>query len=381
MNETTWQQSINRASLVAARQNVSLTTTEATAKILASNPKNIDRVGLWEAGQASPTYRQLEKLAQVYSVNPLQLLLDDSLKVIKPPVAFRSNQTKTNGYNLSRFISVLRLRQAVVRDNLRRNGVAKHPLVGSGKQYKNPEDLADFIRQKVNYDIKQKPPSQEVLKYLRSLLHECFIFVFKTMSTSRDAIDIDEMRGIYLHDSHAPFIALNRRDHKSSQLFSLAHELAHLFRSEERIDSIEFRNLRAISDSKETFCNRVAAAFLVPKNRIKNKGSWSLGEIKRLAKNNHVSNLVALYRLSSLSQINRQDTNRYSKQFSQEYEEYQATKAAKKPENSGGNYYNSMRDSNGELFNEFVFSVHQAGQLSAVEAQNLLKMPLTEIQL
>lgn len=380
MSETDWRQNINRISLTAARKNVGLTTAEATGRVLAKNPKNIDRVGLWESGEASPTYRQLEKLAEVYNINPLQLLLDDALEAIDPPAAFRSSKAKTSGYNLSRFISVLRLRQGVIGDNLRRDDIPEHALVGSGRQYRDPEDLADFIRQKINYDIKRKPAGLEILKHLRSLLHKRFIFVLKTMSTKRDLIDPGEMRGMYLHDSHAPFIILNRRDHKSSQLFSLAHELAHLFRAEERIDSIEFRSVEQINNPNEAFCNRVAAAFLIPRGRIASRQSWLLDDIKSLAENNHVSSLVALYRLNALGYINRQTTDRYSKQLSQAYEEHQARQITKATKDSGGNYYNNMRDSNGELFGAFVFSIHQAGRLSAVEAQNLLKMPLLEIQ-
>ena len=70
MEEATWQQDINRTSLTIARQNVGLTTAEATKRVITKNPKDIDRVDLWEKAQAYPTYRQLEKLADTYNVNP-----------------------------------------------------------------------------------------------------------------------------------------------------------------------------------------------------------------------------------------------------------------------------------------------------------------------
>ena len=380
MEETTWQQDINRINLAIARQNVGLTTIEATKRVIAKNPKSIDRVQFWESGQADPTYRQLEKLAQVYNVNPLQLLLDEDLGATKPPVAFRTNKKiKGNSYNLSRFISTLRMRQAIIADNLRRDNTPKHDLVGSGRQHKDPSGLAELIRQRIGYDIEQKPASQDTLKYLRSLLHDRFVFVFKTMSTSRDVIDPDEMRGMYLHNDHAPFIALNRRDHKASQLFSLAHELAHLFRAEEKVDSIEFRSVEQTHDPEESFCNQVAACLLIPQNKIESRNGWSLDNVKDLAKTNQVSSLVALCRLNDLKRIDRQTTTHYSNQLRQEYEDYQANKSQGGNREPGGNYYHNMRDSNGRLFNEFVFSLHQDGRLGAIEAQNLLKLPLTDI--
>ena len=156
-------------------------------------------------------------------------------------------------------------------------------LSGSGRQHGDPETLANLIRQKIDYDIEQKPASQDAFKYLRSRLHKHYIFVFKTMSTVRDLIDIDEMRGMYLHDSYAPFIAINRRDHKASQLFSLAHELAHLFRAEERVDSMDFRQLEQISDAEETFCNQTAAALFLPKARITNQAVWDPRRYKNIS--------------------------------------------------------------------------------------------------
>ena len=383
MNKATWQQDINRVSLAVARQNVGLTTVEATRRIIAKNPKGVDRVSLWESGKASPTYRQLEKLADIYNVNPLQLLLDDNLPAASQPSAFRSDQTKTSGYNLQRFISVLRVRQAVLSQNLQRDGASKNELAGSGRQFQDPEDLAEFIGQKIGYDIDKKPARQDTLKYLRNLLHDCFVFVFKTMSTARDLIDTPEMKGLYLHDDYAPCIAINRRDYKASQLFSLAHEIAHLFRAEEKIDSIDFRKAGQIQDSEESFCNQTAAALLIPKNQVKAQKHWDLEDVKELAKSNKTSSLMALYRLDSLGQLDKETKGRYSNQISQEFEEYQESLIAKtsSQENGGGNYYNNMRDSNGSLFNGFIFGLEVDGNLSAVEAQNLLRMPLQEIEL
>lgn len=384
MDKTAWQQNINRGSLAVARQNVGLTTIEATRRVIAKNPKDIDRVALWESAKASPTYRQLEKLADVYNVNPLQLLLDDKLPTTTQPSTFRSDPTKTSGYNLQRFISVLRVRQAVLSQNLQRDGAAKNELAGSGRRFKDPESLAKFISQEIGYDIDEKPAGQDTLKYLRNLLHDRFVFVFKTMSTPRDLIDTPEMKGLYLHDDYAPCIAINRRDYRASQLFSLAHEIAHLFRAEEKIDSIDFRKAGQIKDPEESFCNQAAAALLIPSERIETKEHWGLEDVKQLAQDNETSSLVALYRLDSLEQLDKKTKERYLGQMNREFEEYQeglTTKGSNGEDNGGGgNYYNNMRDSNGHLFGEFIFSLHQDGQLSAVEAQNLLKMPLVEIQ-
>ena len=151
------------------------------------------------------------------------------------------------------------------------------------------------------------------------------------MSTARDIIGVDEMRGLYLHDGYAPFIAINRRDWVKSQLFSLAHELAHLFRADEKIDSIAFRDLNHINDPGETFCNRVASALLIPASSLTNQETWSLERVKKLSQKHQVSDLVGLYRLAEAGLIKPQDKQRFARQLNREYQDYIAQKKPARP--------------------------------------------------
>lgn len=375
-----WQERINRTSLKTARENIGLTSPEATARLFPKNPKGANRVESWESGHEGPTDRQLEKLASLYNVNVFQLLLADDIQPTQPPAAFRSHRATQTGYNLQRFISVLRIRQAVISQNLQRDGTPKHELVGSGQGLDDPNQLADLIRQEIGYDIEQKPQEQDHLKYLRERLHDKYIYVFKTMSTPRDIIEVAEMRGMYLHDDYAPCIAINRRDYKNAQVFTLAHEIAHLFRAGEKIDSIEFRDFDNVDDPEETLCNRVAARLLIPNERIGNQPRWSIDDVKDLAQKSQVSSLVSLYRLADAGRIDRQTTKEFSKQLGREYEQRQKDKADKgSRQDSGGNYHHNMRDSNGSLFSEIVFSLYQDNRIGVAEAQNLLKMAIDEI--
>lgn len=75
-------------------------------------------------------------------------------------------------------------------------------------------------------------------------------------------IDVVDMRGGYLKDDYAPIIALNRKDPKTAQVFTLAHELAHLFINSEAVSNIDFRD--GEYNAEERRCNQVAANFLLP---------------------------------------------------------------------------------------------------------------------
>ena len=377
----TWQQDINRINLKIARSNLGLSSTDATERVCKSNVKKVDRVKFWEAGEASPTYRQMEALANIYGVNIFQFFVKERLAATKAPAVFRSDVSRQTSYSLYKFIDILRVRQRIISRSMQDDDFKKNDLVGSGSDYEDPIRLARLIREKIGYEPNQKDIRWNAITHLRTLLHEQRIFVFKTQSMR--PVDVAEMRGMYLHDEYAPCIAINRRDHKNSQLFSLAHEIAHLFRAEERLDSIESRHLDGINDKEEVFCNRVTADLLMPADSIPSPqaGAYSLEDVKDLAEKYQVSNLVSLFRLSALGYIPRGKLAEFRAQLAKEYASYSTNQsAASKPGKSGGNYYNNMRDSNGTLFDEFVFSLHTEGRLSAVEAQNLLKMPLTEVK-
>ena len=150
---------------------------------------------------------------------------------------------------------------------------------------------------------------------------------------------------------------------------------------DERVDSIEFRDFNTIYDKEESFCNKVAANFLIPSEGITppNTEECTFENVKELAERYQVSDLVSLFRLFDIGYIKKESMLEFQKRLQGEHEDYKTAEKDKQGKQSGDNYYMNMRDSNGNLFDEFVFSLHLDGRLSAIEAQNLLKMPLTEV--
>ena len=114
-------------------------------------------------------------------------------------------------------------------------------------------------------------------------------------SNSRRTLDPEEFRGFALADSIALLVFINGSDTKSAQMFTLAHELAHLWLGSSGVSDAEALNVSG--QDTERWCNRVAAEVLVPIHLLQADYSERIrlsDEINRLARRFKVSTLGSL---------------------------------------------------------------------------------------
>ncbi len=372
---------INRYSLKIARLNVGLDIEYASKRV--SKVKNI--VLLWENGETLPTWSQIKKLANLYNVQELIFFSKENIKENRNIPDFRVGVFDKEKDVVKKLINLVLKRQSKLERIFRDEGYPKNLLVGSGRNIKSPIELAQYIAStlKINTkEIKNIPGSnasdtrRKTLNYLIEKAEQKGIFVGKTISYHN--ISVNNMRGLFVSNDYCPFIVLNRKDALAAQIFSLIHELSHLFRKTESIsNSIDFRDSNKDVDPEEVFCNKVAANLLLPAEEF-TKSNYSAKDITALSDKYKLSELFIFYRLKELDKIAYGDIDGLEEELKKKTMENIKEKESRSRKR-GGNYYNSMKDSNGELFNRVILSTYFDKKISYVEASNLLNFSVERL--
>jgi Zn-dependent peptidase ImmA (M78 family)/transcriptional regulator with XRE-family HTH domain len=233
----------------------------------------------WEQGVSSPTLRQLEALAQKLWA-PLGYFFLPAPPEEKLPIPdFRSVKDAPIQHpspDLLETVFYMQRRQAWLRDFVIEEGAEPLPFVGSATLRDKPDEVARKIRAALGINAGW---TRSIVKWRdafsslwlnaeqKGIIIVCNGIVGNT--TSR-ILDVEEFRGFVLPDSYVPFVFINNADAKAAQMFTLAHELAHIWIGSAGV--LNFRAMKPAENETELFCNAVAAEMLVPHDEL--KSAW-----------------------------------------------------------------------------------------------------------
>lgn len=190
-------------------------------------------------------------------------------------------------------------------------------------------------------------------------------------NNTRRKLDPDEFQGFALVDAYAPLIFVNGADVKAAQIFTLAHELAHLFVGESGLS--KFVDLDPGHHAIEQFCNEAAAEFLVPEEGL--RAFWptaksSADPYQTLARHFKVSSIVGARRALDISLISRDAFHQF----------YRAYREDQHQRRSGGDFWNLPKWRIGPKFAAAVIRATKAGRLSYREAYALTGLKGTSFE-
>ena len=269
----------------------------------------------WERGEVLPTLKQLEAFAKT-THTPIGYLFLQTPPVEELPVTdFRTMGDVNVSQPSPDLLDTLYLcqqRQDWYRDEVRSAGEAPLSFVGSLDTTVDSELAAARMRDALGFDVNQRRQSPTWADALRQFIDQADALGILVMvsgvvsSNTHRSLDPEEFRGFALSDPLAPLVFINGADTKAAQMFTLAHEIAHLWLGESGVSNPE---AVVMSDhSIERWCDQVAAELLVPSSLIREEfdsGTDLSGEVNRLARRFKVSTLVVLRRIHDVGGLPR----------------------------------------------------------------------------
>jgi Zn-dependent peptidase ImmA (M78 family) len=216
---------------------------------------------------------------------------------------------------------------------------------------------------------------QEALRLLRKAIEDAGVMIVingVVGNNTHRVLDVAEFRGFALVDEYAPLVFINGRDYISAQMFTLIHELSHLWLGYEGVSI--FDKLQPVETNVEEFCNKVAAEFLVPSNEFKealgkNQSENDFDLFQILARRFKVSPLVTARRALDMKYISK-------KRFFEFYNNYvkgidRDKEIRKKLKKTRGHFWNTQIVRIGELFGSAVVQATLEGRLLYRDAYRL----------
>ena len=353
-----------------ARERAGLNPSELAGKLQVKP----ERVLEWEqSGEISMA--QVRRLSQRTHTPEGYLFLDEPADDSLPIADFRTvgdHPPVRPSPDLLDTIYQMQRRQDWMREELLIDEANPLEFVGAFRDNTDFEDVADGMREALALEpdwASVNPTWDAALRFLRNRIEEVGVLIFingVVGNNTHRKLDPDEFRGFALIDEYAPLIFINNADYTSAQMFTIAHELAHIFVGAEGVSS--FEGHLPIPHTTELFCNNIAAEFLVPHAVL--EALWETIDkdeepYRKIAREFKVSVIVAARRTFDLGLIDQE-------QYFEFYDEYLADERRQKDRRTGGgDFWNNQNVRLGRRFGAAVARAVKEGRLLHREAYRL----------
>lgn len=349
-------------------------------------PKSLANAPLWESGKVQPTWTDLRNLANKYKRPPVFYLMSETPKDEDDHIIEFRSEEKIEDYS-----SELRLeiRKAKYRRNAFINlnsemGFTLPNFSNKKISTNNSSIFAEKLRKILNVsfesqkewilnDNKKKKYDHSIFLYnWKEIVHNLGILVFETEDVSEG-----EMSGLSLYHDICPIILLNGKNTPNRRIFTLIHELAHIFMGKSTICDVDKKN------RKETFCNKVAAETLVPlplkdEQIFYKKGTIKLGS---LSHEYGVSKQVIILRLYALNKVSKEFKDLTLKEIELHNKEQKRKKKERNKNSDGGgmSILTKKRKYEGKPYSRFMLNAYENRVISSTKFMRYLDLPIDAV--
>ncbi len=303
--------------------------------------RRIPQLPSWERGKVRPTLKQIERFAKA-TYTPVGFLFLQEPPIERVPIpdlrTAGNERIERPSPDLLDTVYICQQRQEWYRDFARSVREEPLPIVGSARLTSDIEETAARMRHALGFNLDERRQTPTWTDALRGFIEQADALGILVMcsgvvlNNNRRQLDPEEFRGFAMADDLAPLIFINGADTKAAQMFTLAHELAHIWIGQSAVSDAQAAWLP--EHEVERWCNQVAAELLVPLAAVREDYQPKTElrvEVDRLARRFKVSTLVILRRIHDVGGLTRQQLWRV---YETEIERLRAI-----PKGSGGDFY------------------------------------------
>lgn len=334
----------------------------------------VDKVQKWEDGEKKPTFTQAQKLAKVFQIPFGYLFLKNpptETLAIPDLRTFDNRPISTISPNFRILLNNIEAKQEWYKEYILENDLGKKEFLEKFNLKSDKELLINDITINLNlqkYIAKGLNP-KNFLEQLTEEIRNLDILVMKganVANATRKKLDLEEFRGFAIYDVYAPLIFINTADSYTAQLFTLLHEVVHLWIGKSGISP----QISQTNNEIEFFCNEIVGEILMPKSLVQEDANY-----EDLAKKFSVSTQAMLTRMYFLKLINADTYKKYTEIEKEKFLEIKETKR----KSSGGNFYYTLKSKIGENFSYALLGSLYEGKISYKDTSYLLDVSPTVI--
>ena len=329
-----------------------------------------ERLREWESGERKLTFNQAMRFAEKAHVPFGYLFLAKPPEEVLPIPDLRTLEgqgVQRPSAELLDLVKLMMQRQEWYRDYLQQHFAEANPYVGRASYSDSVESIVEDIRACLG--VEPHPTRGKWDDYYRDLvqrIESLGILVMRQGNLGHHSrpLNVEEFRGFAIVDEYAPIIFVNHSDALGARLFTLIHELCHIWIGQSGISDGDTNTHR----QEEVLCNAVAAEFLVPAQEFRalwqhDSESWE-DNLPPLEAHFHVSTWALARRALTLNFISQQEYGRYIFEQKKHYEQRKGS--------GGPTYYQTKKAQISRQFSQAVVGEALSGQLLLREAGELL---------